>query len=258
MLPASCALVAAAVAVGPGRISQRVRSQHRWGLGREIGIGAVALAGLVVFLLVGRATVAMAALLIVATVSWVARDMARRRTSRVTEEILAGFLGSVGADLHAGASVPQALARASELLPERAPAEVRRALAATAVLAARGGSVAAGLAEHPSLAPIGRVCAVSEHHGIPLASLIEQAQARIDAARRHRAATAASLQGPQATAVVLSCLPFAGIAMGGVMDANPAGFLFGGGLGGLLLDLGVGLVCAGFAWSRWIISKVAG
>ena len=79
----------------------------------------------------------------------------------------------------------------------------------------------------------------------------------MDALRRHHQSTAAGLQGPQATATVLVCLPIAGIAMGGAMGANSLGFLLGGGLGGILLVIGVGLACGGFAWSRVIIRKAA-
>jgi len=49
----------------------------------------------------------------------------------------------------------------------------------------------------------------------------------------------------------------AGIAMGGAMGANSLGFLLGGGVGGILLVIGVGLACGGFAWSRVIIRKAA-
>ncbi len=35
------------------------------------------------------------------------------------------------------------------------------------------------------------------------------------------------------------------------MGADSLSFLLGGGLGGLLLDVGVALACAGFAWSRY-------
>ncbi|WKS54871.1 hypothetical protein [Corynebacterium accolens] len=55
----------------------------------------------------------------------------------------------------------------------------------------------------------------------------------------------------------MACLPIAGIAMGGAMGANSLGFLLGGGLGGILLVIGVGLACGGFAWSRVIIRKAA-
>lgn len=76
---------------------------------------------------------------------------------------------------------------------------------------------------------------------------------RIDARDRHRAATAAQLQGAQATAVILALLPVAGIAMGTVMGADPIGFLTGGGIGGVLLVIGVGLVAAGFAMTQKIL-----
>ena len=109
----------------------------------------------------------------------------------------------------------------------------------------------------PELHRLGHLLELSTYHGIAVASLLDQAQSRLDASRRHQQSTAASLQGPQATATVLACLPIAGIAMGGAMGANSLGFLLGGGLGGMLLVVGVALACGGFAWSRVIIRKAA-
>lgn len=100
---------------------------------------------------------------------------------------------------------------------------------------------------------LGHVIRLSSLHGVALAGLVEQAQSQLDAARRHAQSTESSLQGPQATALILACLPLAGIAMGGAMGADSLGLLLGGGLGGLLLVIGVGLACGGFAWSRYIL-----
>ncbi len=89
-------------------------------------------------------------------------------------------------------------------------------------------------AADPAVVRLGHVIRMSTAHGVALANLIEQAQAQLDAARRHAKSTESSLQGPQATALILACLPLAGIAMGGAMGADSLSFLLGGGLGGLL------------------------
>lgn len=218
------------------------------------GVFAVTL----VSLWVGRATVVVAGVLVAATAWWVIRDVRRNRTRRTEREVLAAFLGTVTGDLRAGATLPTAWARGAEALPAGGPPGLRDVLVSAGVVAARGGSLPQVLQASPQLRGLAQLCALSDDYGIPLARLMESAQARFDAARRHAQATQASLQGPQATAYVLTCLPLAGIAMGVVMGADPVGFLFGGGLGGALLVLGVLLACAGFAWSRYIIGKAAG
>jgi len=134
------------------------------------------------------------------------------------------------------------------------------ALESTATAVARGAPphvALSGAHADAELTRLGHLLELSTQHGIGVASLFEQAQSRMDALRRHHQSTAAGLQGPQATATVLACLPIAGIAMGGAMGANSLGFLLGGGLGGILLVIGVGLACGGFAWSRVIIRKAA-
>ena len=66
---------------------------------------------------------------------------------------------------------------------------------------------------------------------------------------------AGALQGPKATAMVLSILPVVGIGMGGLLGADPLHFLLGGGIGGTLLVTGTGLTTAGFVWSQRIMGR---
>lgn len=157
--------------------------------------------------------------------------------------------------------MPQAVAGAVDQLDTHAPPELREVLRTTTGHIRHGGSGARVLLDAapalPELGDVGALWSLADRHGIPLAPLMEQAQARLDARARHRAATAASLQGPQATAVVLTLLPVAGVGMGTAMGADPLGFLFGGGLGGILLVVGTGLAGAGFLWSRRIITGAA-
>lgn len=235
-------------------------------LGRERRIewrGAVVLvavfAGVLGFLFFGRLSVAVAAVSVGAVIAWAVVDSRKRALDIRGEEAVAGFLGVVTADLRAGAVLPAALQRGASHVPESAPAAVKDVLVRAGQLASRGASLSGILTAAPGpVAMVGRLLEVSESHGIAVAGVLEQAQARLDARARHRAATRASLQGPMATSIVLACLPVAGIAMGSVMGANPLGFLFGGGLGGVLLVIGVGLVVAGFAWSRLIIRGAGG
>ncbi len=204
----------------------------------------------------GRPTVVVAVGCIVACALWFANDLAASRRERRGSEALASYFGSVAAELRAGSTTAGALRRGADALPDSTPENLRAALSTAAGLAAQGGSPAVALTA-PEVARYAALLTLSGRHGVALANLIEQAQSQLDTARRHAGETAASLQGPQATAVILACLPLAGILMGGAMGADSLGFLLGGGLGGVLLDVGVALVCTGFAWSRLILRKAA-
>lgn len=220
-------------------------------------ITVLALVGLL-FLLLGQITVAVAAAVITVTVGWAIRGMRAARRARGRAGATAGFLGHLLGELRAGAAMPQAVSEAADAIADTAPTALVDTLRLTAARTTAGGSGAAVLLDTrrhlPELRELAKLWRLAERHGIPLTPLIEQAQARLDARARHRTATLASLQGPQATAVVLTLLPLAGVVMGTAMGADPLGLLFGGGVGGLLLVLGAGLTCAGYAWSRHIIT----
>lgn len=218
-------------------------------------------AGLTAFLVLGRLSVAVAALVAAGTAGWYVRGIRARRRTHRRETVVAAFLGHLAGELRAGRDMPRAVEQATTNLPVDSPPELARLLDRVAAHARRGASGARLLADGsgavPELAGLGQLWSLAERHGLPLAPLVEQAQLRIDTRLRHRTATSATLQGPQATAVILTLLPAAGIAMGTAMGADPAGFLLGGGAGGLLLVTGTALASAGFVWSRHIIGRAA-
>lgn len=218
-------------------------------------IGPIVFCGGLCFYAFGRLSVALAVLCVIACAVWYLRDINSARRSRRARKELATFLGTVSADLRAGATTAGALKRGVEALPADCPATVLVPLRTAAGMAAHGGAIHGPLvaATEPAVVRLGHVIRLSSLHGVALAGLVEQAQSQLDAARRHAQSTESSLQGPQATALILACLPLAGIAMGGAMGADSLGLLLGGGLGGLLLVIGVGLACGGFAWSRYIL-----
>ncbi|MFC6147200.1 type II secretion system F family protein [Corynebacterium nasicanis] len=214
--------------------------------------------GLLLFLLLGSAAVTTALLLIGGTAWWVVRDIRERGRRGSREKHTAGFLGLLDGELRAGHTIAVAMDHATEALPADTPPELAAALAQVRTRVARGLSGAGALLAGPAeLASLGTLWQLSERHGLPLAPLVEQARRRIDTRLRHRAATTATLQGPQATAVILTLLPLAGMAMGTAMGADPLGFLSGGGLGGVLLVTGTALGAGGFLWSRHIIGRAA-
>ncbi len=211
-----------------------------------------------VVLLFGNPGVALAALFVLGTVVRVVREARAGAARRRRESHAATFLGHLARELQAGNDLTTALSHAAGQLPVDAPPELSDLLHRVGGLTRRGCSAAGILREGPpELRPLGTLWELSERHGLPLVPLVEQAQLRIDTRLRHRAATRATLQGPQATAVILTLLPLAGIAMGTAMGAHPLGLLFGGGLGGLLLVTGVALTAGGFLWSGHIIRRAA-
>ncbi|WP_175935740.1 type II secretion system F family protein [Corynebacterium sp. Marseille-P4321] len=167
-------------------------------------------------------------------------------------EAAAALLGHLAAGMEAGLTLPQALERCAQQLPEDAPRELARDAAHMAHQARGGESFDAAT---PELSRVATLIGVSSRYGVPAASLVAAARDELDHARRHRAATTASLAGPRTTALVLAALPLAGIAMGVAMGANPVGFLTGGGVGGVLLVVGTALVCAGVEVSGQIIRR---
>lgn len=219
-------------------------------------IFAVAGAVLAAVFLVGRATILLAGLASAGTIAWTVRDLLAQRASRARAAAEAAYLGTLAADLRAGASLPHALSAAAQRLPDTVSETLRAELTVVALVASRGGRVSAAL-HSAGLGQLAALIALAEAHGLPLAGLVEQAQSRLDSARRHAQATSAALQGPQSTAIVLTCLPLAGLGMGSAMGADPLGLLLGGGLGGLLLVVGTSLVCGGFVWSRIILRRAA-
>lgn len=177
-----------------------------------------------------------------------AADQLASAVARITEELRAGShpaaaLGGVAAD------GPLA----------------RRLLAPAAAAARLGDGIAPalrrGAAERPDTATdverIALAWSLAERHGIPLAELLDRAQADIRWRVRFGATVRAQLAGPRATAAVLTALPLLGIGLGQLVGADPLGVLRGGLLGQALLVVGVALMAAGGAWSDRILRSAA-
>lgn len=206
--------------------------------------------------------VVLASGIIAATLVGVYRSGRRRKARIAAAKSTATILGSVVGELSAGASMGQAMQDATEHVPSGTPNDISRVIAASARRAQSGASGAQLLIDAPDtcqdLQQVGLLWRAAERRGIALAGLLGQSARRIDAQLRHQAATRASLQGPQATAVVLSLLPLAGIGMGQAMGARPIAFLVGSPLGNVLLVVGTALACAGFVWVQLMLDKAGG
>lgn len=238
-------LVAGAAALAEPAPARRVSDCGRTPVSQRIPVTAVCAAAGVVVL--GRVTLAVAGAMAGATAIHMLRARRAASAERRRRAAAAAYLGAVSTNLQAGATLPDALARAGEQVGE---AQVR----ADAMRIAHQARTGARLEPRvPELERLGVLWTLSVSRGVPLAKLIAALRDDIDHANRHRDATRAALAGPQTTAAVLAALPVAGVLMGTAMGASPVAFLTGGGLGGVLLVAGTALVCAGVLVSRRII-----
>ncbi|AIL96044.1 tight adherence protein B [Corynebacterium mucifaciens] len=238
-------LVAGAAALAEPAPARRVAERGRTLVSHRIPVtAACAAAGAVVL---GRVTLAVAGAMAGATAIHMLRARRAASAERRRRAAVAAYLGAVSTNLQAGATLPDALARAGEQVGE---AQVR----ADAMRIAHQARTGARLEPRvPELERLGVLWTLSVSRGVPLAKLIAALRDDIDHANRHRDATRAALAGPQTTAAVLAALPAAGVLMGTAMGASPIAFLTGGGLGGVLLVAGTALVCAGVLVSGRII-----
>ncbi|MCT1370056.1 type II secretion system F family protein [Corynebacterium mucifaciens] len=238
-------LVAGAAALAEPAPARRVAERGRTLVSHRIPVTAACTAAGVVVL--GRVTLAVAGAMAGATAIHVLRARRAASAERRRRAAAAAYLGAVSTNLQAGATLPDALARAGEQVGE---AQVR----ADAMRIAHQARTGARLEPRvPELERLGVLWTLSVSRGVPLAKLIAALRDDIDHANRHRDATRAALAGPQTTAAVLAALPVAGVLMGTAMGASPIAFLTGGGLGGVLLVAGTALVCAGVLVSGRII-----
>ncbi|MBI8999614.1 type II secretion system F family protein [Corynebacterium sp. CCM 9185] len=255
-------LLAAACLLGPPAPGSRIHPAVPGRPNRRLPRIVFPLTGIPLVFLVPP-TVLLSGVAVAGTCAWWIRDARRHRHAACVADATADILGRIVADLHAGASMAGAVQSAVASQRENAatPVSVIDTLQTAARRAADGPGAALILAEAhglPDLAAMGRLWHLSERHGIPLATVLEQAQRRIDARIRHRNRTRAALQGPQASAVILTLLPPVGMLMGALLGAEPLAVLTGGGVGGLLLLGGVLLTCAGLVISRIIVLRAAG
>lgn len=198
----------------------------------------------------------------------VLRHRRRRRRERAREAELDAVLDAVTvivAEMSVGAHPARACRQAADDLARRPSTEgVGPTLEVVTAMAGRaelGGDVAAGLQavggdRSHAWARIGVAWRTAEHHGLPMADLVQSVREDLVARRRFAERTRAALAGARATATVLAGLPVLGVLLGEAMGARPVAVLLGGGLGGILLVVGVTLVVAGLAWTRRITEKV--
>ncbi|WP_150114395.1 type II secretion system F family protein [Corynebacterium oculi] len=192
---------------------------------------------------------------IVTATAWImARSIVERRRRERQRHQLATVLNLVAHHLRSGGEPATALRGAMER-HHNLDGELKERLLLLSSGFYGADSAATSM---PEVRTVARVWEAAEHHGIALAPLLSRVHSTLEKELRHGAATRARLMGPQSTAVVLTFLPLAGVALGSMMGADPLGLLLGGGLGGMLLMAGITLIAAGALWSHALLERAGG
>lgn len=260
-LAAALAAAAAAVLVAlpsPGQLRfrelapARPAQRRRWPpvLGAAgllvVVVGPVVLLLVVLAVLVGQRVVA-----------------ARRTRAAVTAERAGAVeaLGALAAELAAGRTPGDALAAAASLAGGPAAGVLRSAAAAAEL----GGDVPAVLADSadstsvaPTLRALSACWAVCASSGSGLAAAVQRLEEGLRAGQAQRRAVQAELAGPRATALMLSVLPAAGLAMAGALGADPLHVLLHTPFGLLCLVLGLSLDGLGLLWTNRLVARAGG
>jgi tight adherence protein B len=141
---------------------------------------------------------------------------------------------------------------------------VGRSLRAVAIRARLGADVAEGIrgAARSSTIPgywdrLAVCWQLAAEHGMSMSVLMRAAHRDIVDRQRFADRMHAALAGARATAMILALLPLLGVLLGQLVGADPVGFLLGGGVGGVLLVLGVTLICIGILWANRIVDRMA-
>ncbi|WP_181035033.1 type II secretion system F family protein [Arthrobacter sp. B0490] len=99
---------------------------------------------------------------------------------------------------------------------------------------------------------------VAERSGAPLAGILTQYAAQLDADLDGLSARETALAGPRATVVLLAWLPVVGLVLGFALGVNPLEILLGSSLGRIALAAGILLMIVSRFWSRRLVSRAGG
>jgi tight adherence protein B len=221
--------------------------------------GAVVLAvGGTVAIVLLDGTQVVVALVALAVVGAVSRDVARRRRAVAADrraELVLVACDSLVADLQAGQPPVAALAAAAEDWAELAP------VAAAARLDAGVPTAFRSLATRPGAAQLRVVAAawqVGHRSGAGLAGALAMAAAQLRADRATARIVATEMAAAQATARLLAVLPLGVLLLGRSLGGDPFGFLLGTVPGVVCLSTGLSLEYAGLVWLARIADRVTG
>ncbi|MET0789174.1 MAG: type II secretion protein F [Cellulomonas sp.] len=173
---------------------------------------------------------------------------------------LSAVLLRTSAQLRAGASPADAWAHALGCPTSGSVPSVGSLLAATA---GAGPPARRTSTRHDGDGPRQRARAVvvaarlSGDLGAPLAGVLDRIASAVAADEEAEGERRAALAGPRATARVLAWLPLLGLALGGLLGADPVGVVLSGGVGTVAAALGGGLLLLGRWWTATLLRRAA-
>jgi tight adherence protein B len=252
-------LLAAAALVAPQLSSSRLPVARRAPRSAR-PVAAVAVAGVIALLVITLPVAVVFSAALGAGTGYLRRA---RRSARVHAQregrTLSSALELLTAELRAGAHPVRAF---DTVAAETAAGSVSAGLRTVAARAALGADVAAGLREAARNSGLPRqwerlaACwQLAAEHGLPIVVLMRAAQLDITDRHRYAAQVDAGMAGARTTAVILAALPALGVVLGELLGARPTAFLSHG-IGGGVLIVGVGLLCAGVLWSGRITDRL--
>ncbi|MFX4292722.1 type II secretion system F family protein [Streptomyces bohaiensis] len=180
------------------------------------------------------------------------RHRERRRRADLRGDAVITFCSALAAEARAGRRPEDALREAGLDFLGPAAAQVARA-------ARTGGDVAAALRAAACLPGAGGLAGVAAcwrvatDGGASLATGLDRVAHALRTERDTREDLRAQLAGPRTTAVVLACLPAAGLLLGTALGADPLAVLLNQPAGLACLLIGVALEAAGLLWTAGII-----
>jgi tight adherence protein B len=170
----------------------------------------------------------------------------RLRTERALTAEAAGLAEAVAAVLAehaAGATLGAALSRAAPSAGRH-----RTALDRAGRLASLGRQPAAALTAEPALARIAVATALAGRSGASVAEVLRGVRSDLRSELRLRASVTEAVAGARSSALLLTALPVAGLAMGIALGTHPQRVLLHTGPGLAALTAGVLLNLAGLGW----------
>jgi tight adherence protein B len=173
------------------------------------------------------------------------KEVATRRTTIIEA------LDVLAADLSAGRPPISALEGAASISPDFQFAHAVAKLGSDVPIALTRAAETPGATSLRALAAVWRV---TEQSGAAFATLTERLANALRADEAVHRQLEASLAGARSTARILAALPFAGIALGYLLGADPLTFLTTTPPGWLCLAIGLALTAAGLHWTTRIAS----
>jgi tight adherence protein B len=171
------------------------------------------------------------------------RRMRAERTLAAEAAALSETVAALLAEHAAGATLGAALSRSAASAGRH-----RAALSQSGRLASLGQQPAGALAGDPALARIAVAVALVGRSGVSADRVLRGVHSDLRSELRIRAAVSEAVAGARSSALLLTGLPAAGLAMGVALGAHPQRVLLHTGLGLAALTAGVVLNLTGLCW----------